>query len=57
MENLPAYISIVFVLTTILTVGVFYKATNNSKATIFILLGWLVLHTFIGLSGFLYSYG
>lgn len=52
MENLPAYISLVFGLTTILTVGVFYKATNNSKTTIFILLGWLVLQTFIGLSGF-----
>ncbi len=52
MENLPAYISIVFGLTTILTVGVFYKATNNSKATIIILLSWLALQTFIGLSGF-----
>ena len=52
MENLPAYISIVFALTTILTVGVFYKATNNSKVTIFVLLGWLALQTFIGLSGF-----
>jgi hypothetical protein len=52
MENLPAYISIVFGLTTILTVVAFYKATNKSKATLIILLTWLVLQTFIGLSGF-----
>lgn len=52
MENLPAYISIVFGLTTILAVGLFYKATNNSKATLIILLSWLALQTFIGLSGF-----
>jgi hypothetical protein len=52
MENLPTYISIVFGLTTILAVGLFYKATNNSKITLLILLTWLALQTFIGLSGF-----
>jgi hypothetical protein len=52
MENLPTYISIVFGLTTILTVGLFYMATNNSKATLIIILGWLALQSFIGLSGF-----
>ncbi|MBL7722614.1 MAG: hypothetical protein JNK27_00625 [Chitinophagaceae bacterium] len=52
MESLPIYISIVFGLTTILTVGFFYKATNYSKTTILILLIWLALQTLIGLSGF-----
>jgi hypothetical protein len=52
MQNLPTYISIVFALTTILTVGIFYRATNNSKVTLLILLTWLALQTFIGLSGF-----
>ncbi len=52
MENLPTYISIVFGLTTILTVGLFYKATGNSKVTLLILLSWLALQTVIGLSGF-----
>lgn len=51
MENLPTYIGIVFGLTTILTVGLFYKATNNSKTTLIILLTWLGLQTAIGLSG------
>ena len=52
MENLPAYISIVFGLTTILTVFLFYKATGNSKTTLIILVTWLALQTFVGLSGF-----
>ncbi len=48
----PAYISIVFGLTTILTVALFYKATYNAKTTIIILLTWLALQALIGLSGF-----
>lgn len=52
MENLPEYISIVFVLTTILTVGLFFKATHHSKRTLIVLLTWLALQTLIGLSGF-----
>lgn len=52
MENLPVYISLVFGLTTFLTVWLFYKATNNSKKTFIILLIWLALQTLIGLSDF-----
>lgn len=52
MENLPAYISIVFGLTTILTIWLFYKASRNSKTTLIILLSWIALQSFIGLSGF-----
>ena len=52
MNNLPTYISIVFGLTTGLTVGLFYKAANGSKVTLLILLTWLVFQAFIGLSGF-----
>lgn len=52
MENLPVYISIVFGLTTFLTVWLFYKAANHSKITLLILLVWLALQAFMGLSGF-----
>jgi hypothetical protein len=52
MDNLPTYIGIVFGLTTILTVGLFYKAAGKSKVTILILLTWLALQAFLGLSGF-----
>ncbi len=52
MENLPKYISIFFLLTTLLTVAIFYKATNNSKKTLTILLCWLVLQSILGMSGF-----
>jgi hypothetical protein len=51
MESIPAYIAAVFVLTTLVTVFIFYKA-NNSKATLMILSVWLVLQAFIGLTGF-----
>ena len=52
MENLPFDISLVFGLTTLATVIFFYNATRQSKATLFILVTWLGLQTFIGLSGF-----
>ena len=52
MENLPLYISIVFCLTTFLTIAIFYKAAHYSKKTLAILLTWLTTQTFIGLSGF-----
>jgi hypothetical protein len=52
MEHLPPYITVVFMLTTLLTAGLFYRATNHSGTTIIILLLWLALQTFVGLSGF-----
>ncbi len=52
MENLPFYISLIFGLTTIFTVALFYKAANYSRATLLILLSWLALQAFVGLSGF-----
>lgn len=52
METLPTYISLIFGLTTILTVALIYKATPNSKITLLVLLLWLALQAFIGLSGF-----
>lgn len=52
MENLPLHISITFVLTTVVTVLLFYKAANYSKTTLAILISWLILQTFIGLSEF-----
>lgn len=52
MENLPIYISILFILTTLTTIVIFYKASNNSKPTLIILLLWLVAQTIISLTGF-----
>ncbi len=52
MENLPFYIPLIFGLTTILTVALFYKATNYSKSALLILLSWLALQAFVGLLGF-----
>jgi hypothetical protein len=52
MENLPLYVSVIFGLTILLTVGMFYRAAGNSKVTLLFLLAWLVVQGFIGLSGF-----
>lgn len=52
MNNLPFYISILLMLTTFLTVAIFYKAANKSNTTLLILSAWLILQTFLGLSGF-----
>jgi hypothetical protein len=52
MNNLPIYISIIFTATTLLTIALFYKAANNSTTVLLILIGWVILQTVLGLSGF-----
>ncbi|MFL5808712.1 MAG: hypothetical protein ACJ749_04275 [Flavisolibacter sp.] len=52
MENLPAYISIVFVLATLLTALLFFKATGNKPVIIFVTILWLTLQALIAGKGF-----
>ena len=52
MENLPSYVSLIFTLTTLLTVWIFYKAANKSTLTLAILLAWMVVQMPVGYSGF-----
>lgn len=52
MENLPVYISAVFVFTTFLTVWFFYKAARQSKRVLLIISGFLVLQMLVALTGF-----
>lgn len=52
MENLPVYITIGFILTTLVTVFFFYKATNYSKLALVIIACWLIIQGIIGMTGF-----
>jgi hypothetical protein len=52
MENLPAYISLIFIITTIITVLLLYKATHYLKPAVIVILLWLALQAIIALSGF-----
>lgn len=52
ISNLSMSINIFFMLIALITVWLFYAATNNSKLFLFIAAGWLLLQAFIGLSGF-----
>jgi hypothetical protein len=52
IETIPAYINVVFELTTALTLWFFYQATNKSTLSIVIILGWLILQAVISLTGF-----
>jgi hypothetical protein len=52
MLNLPVYIPVIFILTVLLTVGIFYKASGYSKITLLILLAWLLIQGLVGASGF-----
>lgn len=46
------YVRIFFVLITLATAFLFYRAVNHSKATLLILASWLLLQYKIGTSGF-----
>jgi len=52
MENVPVFISIVFGLTVLLTVLLFYKAANKQKKMLIIVTAWIILQSLVGLSGF-----
>jgi len=52
MEQLPFYISIIFVLNAFLTILLLYKATNYSKSILIIILSLLAFQAIISLSGF-----
>ena len=55
METLPVYVGILFGVTTLLTIFLFYNATRNSKAAIRLIMAWLIIQTGISLTGF-YTY-
>jgi len=52
METLPVYIYIVFVITLLLALAIFYKAANNAKTFILLSLSWIAIQTAAGASGF-----
>jgi hypothetical protein len=52
ISNLPMYVNIVFILTSLLSVFIFYKATKHSKTTLRILGLWLLLQAGLSFSGF-----
>lgn len=52
IENLPAYINILFILTVLLTVWSFLKAVKNPSKTFIIIIIWLVVQTILSLLGF-----
>jgi hypothetical protein len=52
MEGIPFYVSLIFMLTTFLTVFIFYRAASRSKITLLVLLVLLALQMITGLSGF-----
>ncbi|HEX6193470.1 MAG TPA: hypothetical protein VFZ42_13950 [Chitinophagaceae bacterium] len=52
MNNLPIYISLVFGLTTIISIYLFYRAAHKKKIVMYATLAWLVIQSAIALTGF-----
>ena len=52
IAHLPMYVNIVFILTTLLTVFLYYKAGSRSKISLGILVLWLLLQAVLSYVGF-----
>jgi len=52
MLHLPLYLPVIFILTTLLTLAFFYKASRYSKPTLFILLVWIMVQGTVSYIGF-----
>lgn len=51
-DQLPFYVPAVFILTALLSVWMFYRATQRSIASLLILIGWLLLQGALAYLGF-----
>src|ERR1700722_12479958 len=52
MENLPLYVPIVFGITVLAALYIFYKAADHSKGFLGLAIAWIVLQTIVSLAGF-----
>src|SRR5688572_25919924 len=52
MENIPFYVYVIFTLTLVAVLYLFYTATRNSRGFIILLSSWILLQSAIGISGF-----
>jgi len=52
MNHLPFYVPTVFVLTTLLTVYLFYRASNNNTRLLVIIGAWMIAQSLISATGF-----
>ena len=52
METLPFYVYLIFGITVLVAIMLFYKATNYSKSFLLLLFIWLIFQTIISLLGF-----
>jgi len=52
METIPLYISLLFVATTLATIWLFYRATNQSKTMLITLTAWIAIQGLVGYTGF-----
>lgn len=51
LDIVPAFVSLAFLATTLLTIWLFLRATNYSKLSLRIIISWAILHSIFALSG------
>jgi hypothetical protein len=52
LTGLPSYISIVFILTTLITVFLLFLAANKSVTTLVLVLVWLIIQSILSIKGY-----
>lgn len=52
MKNIPLYLPVLFIITTLLTLYFLYRASRNSKTLLLVSSAWLAVQAAIGLKGF-----
>lgn len=52
MNTLPLYISLIFIITLLIAIILFYKATHSSKTVLSVIILWIILQSIISSTGF-----
>ena len=57
MENVSMLIDILFSVSAIAAVLIFWRATHNSKLVIFLIAAWIIVQSILGIKGFYSNWG
>jgi hypothetical protein len=52
MNQLPSFVPILFIITTVLALFIYYRALNNSHGAIYLMSTWLLIQAALGVTGF-----
>ena len=52
LNTIPSWMNVVFIIVTLVTIGIFYRAANRSRTVFVLLMAWITLQAIVTWTGF-----